>query len=120
MKQTMRKQCENCQSEFTGRSDKRFCCIACKNQHNLQLRRETRDIVKAIDAALHRNREILAVLLPRPGKETVPRLLLSKAGFNFDLCTRFYYNREGKRYHYVYDYAWMEFSQQDILIVRKA
>jgi len=30
-----------------------------------------------------------------------------------------YHNKDGKIYHLVYDYAWMEFSSQQILVVKK-
>ena len=47
------------------------------------------------------------------------RLELTKMGFHFDYITGIYTNKEGKMYHNVYDFAWMEFSTQEILIVRK-
>ena len=33
--------------------------------------------------------------------------------------THYYKNSQGKTYNYVYDFAWMEFSDNEILIVRK-
>lgn len=51
-------------------------------------------------------------------KMTIARLELAKMGFNFDYITGIYANRQGKAYHNVYDFAWMEFSTQEILIVR--
>jgi hypothetical protein len=53
-------------------------------------------------------------------KEIFDRLVLARTGFKFEYMTGIYLNKEGKMYHLVYDFAWMEFSNQKILIVRKA
>ena len=34
--------------------------------------------------------------------------------------TGVYRNKEGQLYHIIYDYAWMEFSSQQVLVVRKS
>jgi hypothetical protein len=53
-------------------------------------------------------------------KEIFDRLVLARTGFKFEYMTGIYLNKEGKMYHLVYDFAWMKFSNQKILIVRKA
>ncbi len=116
----MKKICENCAAEFIGRSDKRFCSTDCKNEKNNAVRKDTRSVTKEIDSYLHRNREILALLMGQSKKETFDRLILVRAGFKFDYFTNLYLNKEGKTYHIIYDFAWMEFSDQKILIVRKS
>ena len=115
----MKKTCLQCDLEFKGRADKRFCSISCKNQYNFQKRRETKDEVKEIDAYLHRNREILSVLMGESKKEMFEKLVLERAKFRFEYHTGTYLNKEGKTYHLVYDFAWMEFSNQSVLVVRK-
>ena len=52
-------------------------------------------------------------------KMTIARLELTQMGFNFDFITGIYTNKQGKMYHNVYDFAWMAFSTQEILIVRR-
>ena len=52
-------------------------------------------------------------------QKKVPRLDLELRNFNFNYITGYYINKHGKVYHYVYDYAWMEFSTQEIMIVKK-
>jgi len=37
--------------------------------------------------------------------------------FRRPACT--YFNKENKMYRIVYDYAWMDFSDQKVLVVRK-
>jgi hypothetical protein len=115
----MKKLCQACHQQFIGRSDKSFCSIECKNGFNNQRRKETQNVVKEIDGYLHRNREILATLMPSQKKEMFDKLILTRAGFKWEFCTGIYINREGKTYHIVYDYAWMPFSDQQILIIKK-
>lgn len=114
------KTCLQCENPLHGRSDKRFCSVECKNAWNAARRRTTRSVTEQIDTILHRNREILATLMgEKTNKMEVDRLLLDRAGFNFKYITGIYTNSQGKLYHYVYDFAWMEFSKQVVLIVRK-
>ncbi len=115
----MKNHCKTCNKELTGRSDKLFCSIICKSQYNNHLRKNTREAVKEIDAYLHRNREILQLLLGTSKKEVFDKLQLVRSGFKFDYMTGIYFNRENKMYRIVYDYAWMDFSDQKVLIVRK-
>lgn len=115
----MKKTCFQCKKEIHGRSDKRFCSIACKNQHHALSRKHTRDAVSEIDSYLHRNREILAMLMGDASKAEVDRLTLTRTGFRYEYHTGTYLNKEGKMYRLVYDYAWMDFSDQKIMLVRK-
>jgi hypothetical protein len=112
--------CTNCGKALHGRIDKRFCSLACKNSHNSALRRQTRSDVKEIDGYLHRNREILATILGDSKKEMIDRAVLVRAKFRWEFMTGYYINKENKMYRLVYDYAWMDFSDQQVMIVRKS
>ena len=109
-----------CKTPLRGRSDKIFCSIYCKNEYHLKLRRATAKIVKETDKILHRNRSILLEILGKnKTQKKIDRLILEKKKFRFNYFTGTYVNRRGKTYHYVYDFAWMSFSDQEVLIVRK-
>jgi predicted nucleic acid-binding Zn ribbon protein len=112
--------CHNCTNKFSGRTDKKFCSLACKNQFNYNTRRETKSETLLIDRYLHRNREILDTLMGKSKKEVFDRLVVTRTGFKFEYITGIYINKEGKMYHLVYDFAWMDFSDQKVLIVRKS
>jgi endogenous inhibitor of DNA gyrase (YacG/DUF329 family) len=116
----MKKLCLNCENAFIGRSDKRFCSPNCKNVHFNNLRKNTKDVTKEIDGYLHRNHQILATLMGESKKETLDRLQLTRAGFKYEYMTGIYINKEGKTYYIVYDYAWMAFSDQKVLVIRKS
>jgi hypothetical protein len=115
----MKKNCLQCETLFQGRQDKRFCSSSCKNSHFNTQRKTTKEVTKEIDGYLHRNHEILRTLMGESHKELLDRLVVVRTGFKFDYMTGIYHNKVGKLYHYVYDYAWMEFSDQKILVVRK-
>jgi hypothetical protein len=115
----MKHKCLHCETLLHGRSDKKFCSLACKNEHHAQTRRQTKDAVAEIDGYLHRNREILALLMGDSRKEIMDRMVLVRAKFRWEYMTGIYKNKQGKWYHLVYDYAWMEFTDQQIMLVRK-
>ena len=112
--------CHNCTNKFSGRTDKKFCSLACKNQFNYNTRRAAKSETLLIDRYLHRNREILDTLMGKSKKEVFDRLVVTRTGFKFEYITGIYINKEGKMYHLVYDFAWMDFSDQKVLIVRKS
>lgn len=102
-----------------GRADKKFCSPTCKNNYNYKNRAGTKSDVKSIDALLHHNRIILMTLMGDSKKETFDKMVLTRAKFRFELHTGHYINKEGKTYWLIYDYAWMDFSNQSVLVVRK-
>ena len=115
----MKRTCAQCQMPLVGRSDKKFCSMTCKNHFNSIQRSKTKTITQEVDNYLHRNREILATLMPVAKKDMFDKLILTKAGFRWEYCTGIYLNKDGKTYFIVYDYAWMAFSNQQILVVKK-
>ncbi len=112
--------CKICKKEVVGRSDKIFCSIKCKNYYHINLRKVTAIAVEEIDKKLHRNRSILLEILGKhKTQKKIPRIELEKRKFSFKYHTHININSAGKTYNYVYDLAWMEFSDDDILIVRR-
>ncbi|MCW5923767.1 MAG: hypothetical protein KIS77_15585 [Saprospiraceae bacterium] len=104
-----RLKCQQCDVEFKGRCDKRFCSVACKNAWHVEHRLATRDAVAEIDGYLHRTREILVTLMGSAPKVELDRLVLTRTGFKYEHHTGTYLNKEGKMYRIVYEYAWMDF-----------
>lgn len=111
--------CCICKSELSGRIDKIFCSVRCKNQYHIKLRAVTKAKAQSIDGILHRNRSILLELLGKNlMKKKVPRQLLDKKKFNYKYITHFHINSRNKMVRYVYDFGWLEFSEDSILILR--
>tara|TARA_B100000809_G_scaffold266664_1_gene330585 strand:- start:14690 stop:15067 length:378 start_codon:yes stop_codon:yes gene_type:complete len=112
--------CKICNKDVKGRSDKKFCSLRCKNYYHLNLRKVTAIAVKDIDIILHRNR---AILLEVVGKnlmqKKIERIVLERKKFNFKYNTHSYINSKNKTLFWVYDFGWMSFSDDEILIVRK-
>ena len=112
--------CKICNTKFEGRSDKKFCSVRCKNYYHTNLRRVTNIAVTEINKILHRNRSILLELLGKHKSQIkIERIVLDKKKFNYKYHTHNHSNSFGKIYYYVYDFAWMEFSDDEVLIIRK-
>lgn len=111
--------CKVCESILIGRKDKTYCSIECKNDYHLTLRAVTKKTACQLDNRLHRNRSILSeVLGPKLKKKQILKSELIKKNFQFTFHTHSSVNSNGKRYFHIYDFAWMEFSDDMVLIVR--
>ncbi len=109
-----------CQTPIQGRSDKIFCSVHCKTEYHHKLRRVTAIAIREINKILARNRSILLEVMGKNSvQKKLPRLVLDKKKFNYKYHTHIQRNSKGKLYFYVYDFAWMEFSDNEILIVKK-
>ncbi len=116
----MDRKCKICAKPIKGRIDKIFCSTYCKNYYHKHLRYAAKKAAIEINGYLIRNYSILLELLGK--KRTtikVYRNVLEKKKFRFKYHTHLQVNSKGKTYLYVYDLAWMEFSDDEILIVRK-
>jgi len=112
--------CKICKKKIIGRKDKLFCTVKCKSKYHKKLRAVTKIAVKDIDIILHRNRSILLEIMGKNKSQLkINRMILEKKKFRFKYHTHFHINNKNKMYHHVYDFAWMEFSDDEILIVRK-
>lgn len=114
------KLCPMCQLVVRGRSDKRFCSAACKSDYHHRLRGVTSQATSRIDKALHRNRSILLEILGKQTtQKTVMRAVLEKKKFSFHYITAMTTNSKGKIYFHIYDFRYMTFSDDRVLIVRR-
>ena len=112
--------CKICKKEIKGRTDKLFCSVACKSYYHHSLRAATKIATSDIDKILHRNRSILLELMGKHKNQMkIPRILLVQKKFSFKYHTHSHLNTALKTYYFVYDFAWMEFSDDELLIVRK-
>ena len=112
--------CKLCQNELRGRRDKMFCSLNCKNEYHFQLRRVTNIATLHVDKILHRNRSILLEIMGKNfSQKKIYRLLLDRKKFNFGYTTGFHINKNGKTVHHVYDFSWLIFSDEEVLIKRK-
>ena len=116
----MQRKCILCKKTFQGRSDKIFCSVKCKSTYHQKLKQVTAIEIRDINKILARNRSILLELMGKNAvQKKIKRLELDRKKFNYKYITHYYKNSQAKTYNNVYDFAWMEFSDNEILIVRK-
>ena len=115
-----KRRCKICKKELKGRTDKLFCSVPCKNEYHVKLRKVTHQATKKVDTILHRNRSILLELMGKNAtQKKISKLYLDKKKFNYSYITSFHVNNKGKTVYHVYDFSWMIFSDEEILIRRK-
>lgn len=111
--------CPHCKKTVFGRPNKLFCDINCKNRYHFALRRKVTEAVRETDKMLHRNYAILLEILgTNLSRKIINRLTLQKKNFHFSCFTGFTATTRGKICRYLYDFAWIEFSNQKILVLR--
>ena len=109
--------CKLCKSNFIGRTGKVFCSVKCKSEYSYKLKLATSIATGRIDKILHRNRSILLEILGKKRSNMkIDRAVLDKKKFHFNYITHNHINNQGKVVNYVYDFSWMIFSDQEVLI----
>jgi len=111
----MKKQCLECQDEFVGRVDAKFCSDSCRSAFHNRTNVEGREEIKRVNVILRKNRKILAGF-NKTGTARVRRSLLLTEGFNFNYLTNVYITSKGKTYKYSYDHGYLE-SEDDYLTI---
>ena len=110
--------CRVCDDPLSGRIDKIFCSLKCKNWYHAYRREQNLDFVIKTDYILHRNRTILVEFHEVAEKDEfyVSKYHLIKRGFKFDYFTSAESDKSGKGYCFVYDYRWSAESDKKYLV----
>ena len=116
----LNKNCKVCKAPLSGRTNKVFCGLKCKNYYHKNLRYASFKAAIRINEYLKRNHGILLEVLGKKITQVkVYRNLLEDKKFRFKYHTHTHVNSKGKTMHYVYNLGWMDFSDDEVLIVRK-
>ncbi|MCC5937223.1 MAG: hypothetical protein JJU34_08065 [Lunatimonas sp.] len=120
MENGIERTCQSCGKPLQGRVDKRFCDDYCRNAYNNLRTAASTKIVRNINNALKKNRNILAGLLSEQGEiaKTTKQKLLEE-GFQFKYITHTYTNKKGNVYGYCYDYGYLALENDWYLVVRQ-
>ena len=112
--------CHNCGKTLRGRSDKKFCDDACRNNYNNRLKGSVNNFVRNINNVLSKNRRILEnILSGHEETATVNKDKLLRLGFQFNYLTNIYTTRSGKTYYYCYDHGYLPLDNDWYLVVRR-
>ena len=116
----MKKKCLECNDEFIGRADKKFCSDSCRSSYNNKLNSDATNFVRNINNILRKNRRILAELNPN-GKSKIHKDKLFEKGFKFSYFTNIYKTKAGKVYYFCYDQGYLPLDNGWLaLVVRKS
>jgi len=102
------KTCPNCQEEFGGRKNQKFCSVYCKSSFHYEKDKDkplTR--FKVVDRQLKLNRKLL-VKYNQAGKATIRKDVLLSRGFDPKHITGWWKNKKGDTYLFCYEYGFIE------------
>ncbi len=114
----MNKACPECGNKIIGRADKKFCSDACRNAHNNDLNKDSKNLVRNINNALRKNYRILETLNTTDKTKTTKNKLL-QLGFSFDYFTGIYTTKTGSVYYYLYDQGYLPLDNDFYLLVKR-
>ena len=114
----MERQCPECGEKIVGRIDKKFCSDYCRNSHNNNLNKDSRNLMRNINNKLRKNYRILEELNPSDKSKSTKTRLLAK-GFNFDYFTNIYTTKAGTVYYFVYDQGYLPLEGDYYALVKK-
>lgn len=97
----MRK-CLNCEAEFCGRSDKKFCSRYCKSNFNYEQAKSETSLYKDVLKTLQRNRKILRDY-NKDGKTTIRESSLLDKGFEKNYFTNYWRSKNGSVYYFCFE-----------------
>ncbi len=110
--------CLWCNDPLRGRSDKKFCDASCRNAFNNQLDHSVALVIKTINYALRRNRNILAELFQLAGdKGIIPTAVLQYKGFQFQYHTEILQPNSPAPIFISYDFGYQSHSDGQIKII---
>ena len=113
-----KRKCIECETEFVGRSDKKFCSDYCRNIYNNRKNSDANKLVRNINNTLRKNRRILEKLNPN-GKAKVHKMKLIDEGFNFNFYTNLYITKNKKHYTFCYDQGYLSIDGDYYILVHK-
>lgn len=118
MEETNDKNCLACGKPLQGRADKKFCDDYCRNAYHNKSKALDIKIVRNINNALRKNRNILEEILKDEDTARANQEKLLSLGFNFKYQTHTYTTKKGHSYIYCYEYGYLPLENNWYLIVK--
>lgn len=109
--------CPNCENEFEGRRNKKFCSISCKNQYHNEEYRDANKAVFNVNKILSKNRTILRNLYSIYRSAPVSNSILEAHGFNLKFHTHIFNAPSGEKYTMIYEVGYKLTIDSQVQIV---
>jgi len=112
-----KKPCIECNHEFFGRSDKKYCSDNCRNAFHNKQKADENQLINQVNGILRKNRKILHEVFNK-GKTRISKEKLLSQGFNFTYYTNIYKTGQGKEYYFCYEqgYIFQDYEQVQLVI----
>ncbi len=118
------KTCLECINPIKGRTDKKFCSDACRNNFNNRQKSDVTTKMRQINSILKKNHKVLSSMLLNVRDMPNEKIKLSKdrlfeLGFNFNYFTNIYTNKKGMTYYYCYEYGYLPIENNYCFLVKR-
>ena len=114
----MKGSCQECTTEFRGRTDKKFCSDYCRNAYHNRINRDSNNLVRTVNNRLRKNYRILRGIAAMPGESPIGRSQLTDRGFDFNSITGIRATQKGRPCYCVYDMGYIAQGADSVKIVK--
>ena len=114
----MKRNCLECGTPVSGRTDKKFCGDYCRNAYNNKINKDSKNLIRNINNRLRKNYKLLSELNVS-GKTKVTRRKLLDRNFDFNFFTSIYTTKVGSTYFYVYDQGYLALENDFYLLIKR-
>lgn len=114
----MERACPECGDKIIGRADKKYCSDSCRNAHNNNQNKDSKNVMRNINNRLRKNYRILEKLNPEE-KTRMAKATLERAGFDFNYFTSIYTTKAGTIYYFVYDQGYLPLEGDFYALVKR-
>jgi hypothetical protein len=112
------RQCCVCDKSFNGRSDKVFCDYHCKNKYHSDVRKHTKSAASVNTKVMHKNYEILCLLLgDNCDRFVIKKMELKKLFFNFETISGISFTPNGPKFD-IFEFSWYYAKNDNIVIMQ--
>lgn len=118
-KEYMERACPECGDKIIGRTDKKYCSDSCRNAHNNNQNKDSKNVMRNINNRLRKNYRILEKLNPEEKTRTT-KAKLDGAGFDFNFFTSIYTTKAGTIYYFIYDQGYLPLDGDFYALVKRS
>lgn len=109
--------CLECNKDFDGRANRKFCSVSCKNKHHNSRNREKESKVLEINKILHRNWITLHKLYDIYRSAPISMDVAEAYGYEKDYFTHVHNSPIGEKYTMIYDLGFKNHIDNKIQII---
>jgi|GEM_PF-1787683 len=110
--------CVQCQRQFEGRANRKYCSLSCKNEFHNERNKEKNSLLIKLNKQLHRNWSVLSKMYELYRSSPIKLEILEADGFTPKFHTHTFNAPDGGKYTMIYDFGFKHHFDNHVQIVK--